>query len=244
VRSSGSTMQLLFKVILIAVKVGTCIVPVVAFSTFVLFKGTLYFTEEICLQIVSAEISILFCVMDTMLSAGYLLLFILPVLSHLKTMEAQQKKGAGPADKGASGSDIKDTATRNLKISVVAMVSTFMYTVGVGAISAFLGTDEDAAMVSSLHLLSYQYYMGPIDCIGRYHLNYGRCVVVIVVLVSKLVSCHQVALLHCATDGMSTINRNAEGQRERSKTTYGMLLWLLERDVCTHSQYSYVNKTN
>jgi hypothetical protein len=90
----------------------------------------------------------------------------------MKTMKSVEKRGAGPAgdkkgDGGGGGmSDIRNTAMRNLKISIVAMTSTFMYMIGITLVTLHVGTEDDDSLIPTLHLLNYQYYFGPIDCAG------------------------------------------------------------------------------
>jgi hypothetical protein len=152
---SGSPKHTRLKRLFMVAQLGVLSVPGIAVLSFVLFNGTLYFREQICVQNVRPWIAWVAGTADTSLNVLLLYLFLAPVLGLLRergknttaTGASVGGRAAEPARKLRHKSlllrlVVADLAHRNLVLTLIAATTTFVYITTVATVSQYLKDNE------------------------------------------------------------------------------------------------------
>ncbi|GBG30596.1 Hypothetical Protein FCC1311_068162 [Hondaea fermentalgiana] len=133
-------------------KLGVYGLPGLLIAVVITMQGELRF-EGVCQQVHSWQLACTFMLMDTLLSLGFLYLFLEPVLQQLRTMDRASAKSA-------SSKRMRHTTRKNLLWSSVAIFSTFLYMMMATILPA-----SGSPHIETYHLRLLYWVILPIDCI-------------------------------------------------------------------------------
>lgn len=129
--------------------------PTATVVSYFFFRGTLLFRDEFCVLTLPTTPMVAMMILDTCLSANFLVLFFGPVLDYLKKLQTEQST----PDLQSEAVMLQRAAIRNLYLSLIQIVSTFSVLLTTVIINIYLEDHEDLPEKQYLRYIAYMLYL-------------------------------------------------------------------------------------